>query len=151
MNDEILTIKQFAELAGVTQQAVYKQLNNKLKNYIVIVDGKKRLKKAGLKEFSDKPGQKIFSTVEQQDNNQFKTLLSQNQQIIDMLQQELKEKNEQIAELQRLVDQQQRLSLIDHNRILELEEKAKASEQDQDQEQDQEPPKKKRWLSFFQK
>lgn len=146
MNDEILTIKQFAELAGVTQQAVYKQLNNKLKNYIVIVDGKKRLKKAGLKEFSDKPGQKIFSTVEQPDNNQFKTLLSQNQQVIDMLQRELQEKNEQIAELQRLVDQQQRLSLVDHNRILELEEKAKAPEHEQDPE---EPPKKKKWLSFF--
>lgn len=136
MSNDLLTVKQFAEATGLTQQAIYKQLNKRLNNYVVIVDGQKMLKRSALKDFSN-------STVEQQDNNSFNTLLEQNQQIIDMLKKELEEKNKQIAELQKIVDQQQKLTGIAQAKILELEEKS------QDPEQEQEQPKK--WFQFWKK
>ena len=136
MSNDLLTVKQFAEATGLTQQAIYKQLNKRLNNYVVIVDGQKMLKRSALKSFSN-------STVKQQDNNSFNTLLEQNQQIIDMLKKELEEKNKQIAELQKIVDQQQKLTGIAQAKILELEEKS------QDPEQEQEQPKK--WFQFWRK
>lgn len=136
MSNDLLTVKQFAEATGLTQQAIYKQLNKRLNNYVVIVDGQKMLKRSALKDFSN-------STVKQQDNNSFNTLLEQNQQIIDMLKKELEEKNKQIAELQKIVDQQQKLTGIAQAKILELEEKS------QDPEQEQEQPKK--WFQFWKK
>lgn len=41
MNQEYLSIKEFAAAVGVSQQAIYKQLNNKLKPYLKMVDNKK--------------------------------------------------------------------------------------------------------------
>ena len=45
--DEYISIAEFARRAGVTTQAVYKQLNNQVDNqlttYVKIVNGKKRL------------------------------------------------------------------------------------------------------------
>lgn len=38
---EYMTIKEFAAAAGVTEQAVYKQLNNKLSTYSTMLNGKK--------------------------------------------------------------------------------------------------------------
>ena len=136
MSNDLLTVKQFAEATGLTQQAIYKQLNKRLNNYVVIVDGQKMLKRSALKNFSN-------STVKQQDNNSFNTLLEQNQQIIDMLKKELEEKNKQIAELQKIVDQQQKLTGIAQAKILELEEKSQDPEQEQEQS--------KKWFQFWRK
>ena len=41
-NKELLSIKEVSEAANISQQAVYKQLNNKLKKYVVVVEGKKK-------------------------------------------------------------------------------------------------------------
>ena len=40
----LLTVSQFSKLIKQTPQAVYKQFNNKLKDYVVTVDGKKMVK-----------------------------------------------------------------------------------------------------------
>ena len=42
--DKLITISQYAAAKGISKQAVYKQLNAKLKEYLVEVDGKKYLK-----------------------------------------------------------------------------------------------------------
>lgn len=142
MNSDLLTVKQFAEAVGITQQAVYKQLNNKLNKYVVVVEGRKMLKISALEGFENNQVDKRFNNqVDNKFNNQVETILNQNQQIIDMLQKELNEKNQQIAELQRIIDQQQKLSLVAQQRVLELEEKLKEPEAQQEQE-----PKKKRFL-----
>ena len=48
--DELLTVKEFAKAAGVTEQAVYKRLknNDELLNYLTIVDGKKLIDKSAV-------------------------------------------------------------------------------------------------------
>ena len=123
---DYISIKEFANLVGVSQQVIYKQLNNKLKPYLKVVESKKMLDKSALELFKKEDNS---STVEQQ--------------LINMLQTELKQKNEQIASLQKLLDQEQQLRMVEHKRVLELEEKA------QTVEEPTEPEKKSWWKKIF--
>ena len=41
---EYLTISEFAEIKEITPQAVYKQLNNKWKEFVIVVDKQKYIK-----------------------------------------------------------------------------------------------------------
>ena len=50
VQDELLTVQEFAEKAGVSVQAVYKRLNNSLNPYIQLVEGRKMLKSSALSE-----------------------------------------------------------------------------------------------------
>lgn len=49
-NKELLTIQEFAMAAGKKPQTIYKQLNNRLKPYVQLVDKQKMLKSSALKE-----------------------------------------------------------------------------------------------------
>lgn len=138
MEKEYLSIKEFAAVVGVSQQAIYKQLNNRLKSYLKVVDGKKMLEKSALDLFKKKE-----NSIDMQ------------QQLLNMLQTELNEKNQQlnekdkqISELQKLLDQAQKLNAMDKQKILELEDKMAAADQKQSQEVE-EPIKKKWWQKFF--
>lgn len=44
LNDKLLTVKEVAEITGLTQQNIYKQLSTNLNSYIVIIKNKKMLK-----------------------------------------------------------------------------------------------------------
>lgn len=102
-NQDLLSVKDFAKAAGVSRQAVYNQLDLKLKPFVVQVDKRKMIDKKGLLEFSNRKNlsscqsssQSSFSQVEQEkvDN---KTL----QKALEILQQEIENKNEQIKDLQ---------------------------------------------------
>lgn len=48
--DELLTVQEFAEKAGVSVQAVYKRLNNSLNHYIQLVEGRKMIKLSALSD-----------------------------------------------------------------------------------------------------
>ena len=52
-NNEYLSVKQFSERAGVSSQAVYKQLNNKLKKFKKVENGKTYVNIRGLSCFGD--------------------------------------------------------------------------------------------------
>ena len=96
--NELLTVQQFAEAAGISKQAVYKALNNKLKPFIQLVDGKKMLYNKALRE--------VYGIEVKQPDNP--TLNNQNQPleaVISMLQHELEVKNGQIEALQRQNEQ----------------------------------------------
>lgn len=108
---EVLSIKEVSRIANVSCQSIYQQLDKKLKPYLIIVDNKKKLKKSVLEEiYGIKENQQTEQRIKQETD---KILIKQNQQLIDMLQKELEEKNKQIADLQRLLNQQQQLSLVD--------------------------------------
>lgn len=51
------SIKEFAEKAGVSQSAIYQQLDGRLKPYVITVKGKKRLDAAALREFYEESPQ----------------------------------------------------------------------------------------------
>lgn len=118
MDTELLTVKDFAAAVGMTEQGVYKRLNNpgnELNNYLVMVEGKKRLKIEGLALFPKPVEQLSLETVEQQFNNglaeeraaeidRLNAELERMHARFDTLQQqhadEIAEKNVQIAHLQ---------------------------------------------------
>ena len=126
--EELLSIKQVATIVGVSQQAVYKQLNNKLKDYVVEVEGTKKLRREALEEVYNKAVEQKLnnndSTVEQPIQPEIKIVL-------ETLQQQLKEKDEQIRNLQisldkaqNSLDNAQKLHGMDVQRIMALEDKA---------------------------
>jgi len=157
MENQYISIKEFASAVGVTQQAVYKQLNNKLKPYLKVVENKKMLDISALELFSKK---EELNQVEQPVQQQFNDKL--NEKLIEMLQKELEEKgkqlaekDKQIAELQsslkeahNLLSQEQTLHGIASKRILELEDKMAEADQEQNQEVE-EPIVKKKWWQIF--
>lgn len=146
MEKEYLSIKDFAAAVGITKQAVYKQLNNKLKPFLKVVENKKMIEKSAISLFEKKT---TLNQDEQPLNNQL------NERLIDMLQKELEEKgkqlnekDKQIAELQKLLDQAQMLNAMDKQKLLELENKMDKPYQEQRQEVE-EPGKKKWWQKIF--
>ena len=82
---EHISIKEFAKRAGITPQAVYKQLDNKLKDFLIIVEGKKALKIEALDLFKNN-----------QENNHFNNELTT---VVNLLKDQLAEKDKQIAAL----------------------------------------------------
>lgn len=90
-----MTVGQFAAAAKITKQAVYKQLDNKLKPYYKLVDGQKMIDSSALKE--------VYSVNIEQNDNQ--PLNNENNQFIELLKAELQIKNEQIAAQQRQIEQ----------------------------------------------
>ena len=53
MKDELLSVSDFAKKLNISVQAVYKQLNGKLKPYLTIVNGKKMLQAQALEVLRD--------------------------------------------------------------------------------------------------
>ena len=51
MNEELLSVSDFSKKLNISVQAVYKQLNGKLKPYLIVVNGKKMLQIQALQVF----------------------------------------------------------------------------------------------------
>lgn len=146
MNKEYITVKEFAEILGVSTQYVYKQLNNKLQPYCKVVGNKKMLKKSAISVLAKKED---ATEVVQQLNNQLNGEI--NAKLIEMLENELnekgnqlKEKDKQIAELQKALDQAQKLHAMDKQRIQELEYK-KEDEKEEEPVEQEEPTEPKEY------
>lgn len=161
MDNEYISIKDFALKAGKSQQAIYKQVERKLQTYVKMVDNQRMIDTKALEEvYGIKVEQPIQPKVEQVEQS----IQPENKIIMDMLQCELDKKNEQIAsleqmlkdkeenhhkeimELQRNLDQAQKLNAMDKQRILELESKEEPEPQE---ETPPDEPKKKWWNKFF--
>lgn len=126
---EYLSVKEFAAAAGITTQAVYKQLNNQLQGRFK-TDGKKKLiEKSALSLFEKKDEQPV--------DNQLQT------ELYNQLRNQLQEKDAQIALLHRLLDQEQQLNLVANKRVLELESRTKLLE---DQTKELEVAANKTWI-----
>ena len=112
-NQEYLSIKEFAALANVTQQAIYKRLANpadELCRYLVEFNGKKKLDISALDLFLKTDNSTGCSTGCSTVENK----------LIDILQQELAAKNEQIDNLTKLLHQEQQLHLLTKQELLAL-------------------------------
>lgn len=85
-NSELLTVQQFADAAGISKQAVYKAINNQLKPFVQLVNGKKMLRREALQE--------VYGiSIDQPLNNRINPL----NLTLQMLQQQLEEKDRQLA------------------------------------------------------
>lgn len=132
MKKEYLTIKEVADRVGVSYQAVYKRLNSTLKDYVEEVDGRKVLRSEVLNEyFSTKKStvkSTLNSTVEgdfkpsSSDEEEIKRINKRNEDIIDDLRAQLKDKDEQIKrQSEHIVELSGRITeLFENNQKLQL-------------------------------
>lgn len=112
-NKDYLTIAEYAKIKGITKQAVYKQLNNQLKEFLIVVEGKKYIDKAALSTARQPEPTEVEQPVEQPVEQLFNESLIL---VIDTLKGQLEakdrqiaEKDRQISELQALLSQSQQL------------------------------------------
>ena len=107
---EQISIKEFAERAGVSTQAIYQRINKDLSPFLQVANGKKTLDSAALRLFSDKPLKQVDCTSASKALQDEITL-----ELIKTLQAQLAEKDKQLeaaaaekaALLERLRDAQQ--------------------------------------------
>lgn len=133
---DLLTVSEFAKKANISRQAVYKKIDNSLQKYVVKVDNKIMLKIQGLEEFSvnefdnqvDKKCQPIDNQVDNQVDNSDKEIIAILKKELEEKNNQIKSKDLQISMLQKLLDQEQQLRLVETNRILEI------SQKDQEEE-----------------
>lgn len=162
MKEEYISIREFSDRANVSVQSIYKRLNgvdNPLNRYVKLIDNQKMLNIQALQEiygieveqhiqsnYSTYSTEKVSKEVE---NFGSKELVEVKHQLelaeleIKHLQEQLKDKSEQINSLHqrleeshKLLDQQQQLCAISQRKIEELEEK-----------KEEEP--KKSWWKFW--
>lgn len=130
MKDEYISIKEFAERAGVSAQSIYKRLNglnNPLNQYVKLVDNQKMLNISALKEVYDieveQPIQpnhsthSTHSTLETVNDTLYDVLLKQ----LEAKDNQIKELNERLKEAQKALSQEQQLHLLSKQQLFELE------------------------------
>lgn len=124
--NEYLSIKEFADAAGVSKQAVYQRLTGTLKPYVSIKDGVKYLNIRALELYNGDDAVKKLKKNNQEESNSVQV-----DSMVELLKRELDQKNKQIDELHKLLEQSQvnlsqaqyRLQLIEDQRNEEPEEK----------------------------
>lgn len=164
METEYISIKDFAEKAGVSQQSLYKRLNklnNQLNNYVKMVENQKMIDIRALQEVYgvevEQPIQPIIQPVEQpiqpllqatieslskELERKSEELQAKDKQYADLqtiINEQLKAKDKQIENLTKLLDQEQQLNAMNQQKILALE--TKLEEPTEPVEPDEEPPK----------
>lgn len=162
VENEYISVKEFAEKAGISVQAVYKGLNNRLNQYVKLVDNQKMLNIRALQEVYGieveqliKPELTTNSTEGLTNNNDvmIDTLLEQIEILrneLDVKNEQIKEKDKQLSDTLKALDQAQHLQAIAENKVKLLEEKQeekKVVEPAPAQEQ----PEKKYWWNFWKK
>ena len=102
MNNDLLTVAEFAKRAGVSKQAIYSRLDKGLKQFVQVIDGQKMLNIKALEQYNSKEveqeNQSTCSSVEQ-DMEQPLTTLELLNKTIETLQKQLEEKDRQIQTL----------------------------------------------------
>ena len=131
---EYITIAEYANIKGVSKQAVYKQLNNKLKEFEKVVDGKKCLDIGVLTEVE----QQKVNQVEQPLNNSFQPLLEkqieEKDKTIQSLLRQVENLQEQNSRLTELLHNSQYLLAAEQRKALEAEKQPPQDIEEQPQE-----------------
>ena len=109
MSADTLSIKEVAEIVGISTQAIYQRLDKDLKNYLIIENGKKRLKTSVMSDVFDKNSKPTCK----------ESSIHPDKGIIDFFQAQLQEKDTQLrskdTQLQEKDDQIKQLLQALHN------------------------------------
>lgn len=143
MDKDLLTIKDFAQLAGVSVQSIYKKIgkpNNPIQRYLVVVDGLKYIRRSALDVLyspapasavsleeqpaqNDEPAQtksgtdRLLDILETQLADQRRQLEEKDKQIADQSRQ-ISQLLEQLAESTKIINQQQQLTAMNTQLLL---------------------------------
>jgi predicted phage tail protein len=144
-NNRLLSIKEFAKLSGKSKQAIYKQLNNRLNQYVQLVDNQKMLEYRALSEIygveveqNSQPIQPKLNNLVNQNSTDFQPIIEVLQVTIDTLQSQLEVKDQQIEKLQQELakerqharEQSEKISVLaDQAQRLQLAQLTSSSEQ----------------------
>lgn len=135
-NENYLTVAEYAAAKHITKQAVYKQLNNKLKEFLVVVDGKKFISKAALEGDEEPTFNRVEQPVEQQLNNQIQPFLEsqieEKDRTIERLLLQIEKLQEQNGRLTELLHNSQVLLAAEKKLYLEQEANREAEQQSAD-------------------
>lgn len=161
--NEYLSIQDFASLVNKTQQGIYKRLKNpqdKLNNYVKLDDeGKKTINAAAAKELygieveenSSKPEENSGAAAGDNQNNEIIKLLKEQiadqKKELDIKNQQIGELNDRLREITTTLDQQQKLAVMDKQKLIELE--AKVAEADIQEAAAAAEEVKKHWWKFW--
>lgn len=129
MGKEYLTIAEYAEIKGISKQAVYKQLNNKLKDYVEIVENKKCLKISVLEENIqphstkvEQPIQPVSTEVEQPIQPVWEAQLKEKDKTIDSLLRQIEALQKQNDRLTDLLQNSQMLLAVEKQQLISAQE-----------------------------
>lgn len=150
--EELLTVKEFAQITGVSTQTIYKQLSTRLQPYLVTVNNVRKLRKTALYEVFRLNDYKPDATKEPTQEPTLQLELSILKEQIKQAHDREKSLQNTIDNLSRLLEQQQQLTaqqqalcLADKQKILELEDKIKDLEELDPDDQEQQEPEKGLW------
>lgn len=126
MGKEYLTVAEYAEIKGISKQAVYKQLNNKLNNYAETVEGKKCLKISILEENIqpsstkvEQPIQPVSTEVEQPIQPFWEAQIKEKDKTIDSLLRQIEALQEQNTRLTELLHNSQVLLAVEKQALIQ--------------------------------
>lgn len=170
MEDKYISISEFAKILNISKQAVYKQVDKKLKDYVKLVDKRIMLNIQALKDVYgvevdevEQPIQPKVETVEQpvqQDNQliieilreelrkkdeEIKSMREEHQAEIEWYKEEIKTRNQDIRILNENLKHEQQLHYMSKQKILQLEESPK----DVVEQSEQQPEKISFWSRLF--
>lgn len=138
---ELLTVKEFAAAAEVSNKAIYQQIQGRLKDYVVILDNVKYIKREALEKFyrkedsssqvkSSQVSSQVDSSLESKASEEIKTLnrmldiltrqlddkqaiIEQQSKTIDSLNARIEADGKRLDNMQLLLNQQQNIMLTD--------------------------------------
>lgn len=99
MKDKYYTIKEFAQYANVSVQAVYQRVNKDLKNYIIHDNNKMYIKSDALSLFKNNKNKKVIDSNNHNNSNDDNIIINQLYKEIDYLKTNLDKANKDITEL----------------------------------------------------
>lgn len=168
MNERYISIQEFAEIVGISKQAVYKQVDKKLNNYIKRVDRRIMLNIQALHdvygievdqlnqpkvEKVDQPNQpdnqliiEILREELRKKDEEIKSLREEHKTEIEWYKEEIKTRNQNIIVLNENLKHEQQLHYMSKQKILQLEENTKEVVE---QPETQTEEKKNFWSKFF--
>lgn len=121
-DQQYISIKEFASAAGVSQQAVYKALNKRLKPYFKLINGQKML---DIKALGDIYGIPHIEKDEQGIKQDYK---GNDKLLINLLMEQIKVKDREISDLHELLNHEQQLLMMAQNKIALLESQSQSQE-----------------------
>ena len=124
-NESYITVSEYATLKGISKQAVYKQLNNKLQPFLIMVDGKKYIDKKALSEEENQKLNEVEQPFNQPLNNQSQPFLesqiAEKDKVIESLLRQIENLQEQNSKLTDLLRNEQVLLAAEKKMYLEQE------------------------------
>lgn len=112
-NKEYILISDFARIAGVSTQSIYKRVDRDLAEYCVVSGGKRKISTEALKLF-EKPNIKKYDLGSDNTFELLKAVTERLENHINALEKQLEIKDKQIAELSKALEHEQQLAQQSH-------------------------------------